>query len=132
LLTGTGVALQQGDRYWIYISQEAFIGTPNKTFPLVQSYVDLCVNGTLEAVQSYPATAGSFPNAWLDMIDWRPIKQNDRVWWLNDRTYPYRASLTIPNASAIDSTLANNQRTAELWMTAVRQVVFPGVTPEFT
>ena len=61
LATGTGVALQQGDRYWIYISQEAYVGPPNQTFPLVQSYVDLCVNGALEAAQSYPATAGSFP-----------------------------------------------------------------------
>lgn len=125
LSTGTAVALQQGDRYWIYISQEAYVGPPNQTFPLVQSYVDLCVNGALEAAQSYPATAGSFPSEWLDTIDWRPIEQNDRVWWLNDRAYPYRASLTIPNASAIDSTLAGNQGTAELWKTAMRQVVFP-------
>ena len=47
------------------------------------------------------------------------------VWWLNDRTYPYRASLTIPNASAIDSALAANQGIGELWKTAMRQVVFP-------
>ena len=40
-------------------------------------------------------------------------------------TYPYRASLTIPNAYAIDSTLAGNQGTAELWKTAMRQLVFP-------
>jgi len=125
VLTGTGVALQPGDRYWIYISQEAYIGTPDRSFPVVQSYVDLCVNGALEAMQSYPATAGSFPNDWLNLIDWRPIKQNDRVWWLNDRIYPYRASLTIPNASAIDSTLAGNPGTGELWKTAIRQVVFP-------
>jgi hypothetical protein len=57
------------------------------------------------------------------MIDWRPVGQNDGVWWLNDRTYPYRASLTIPNASAIDSTLAGHQGTAEPWKTALRQVV---------
>lgn len=125
LLTGTGVTLTAGDRYWIYISQDAYIGSPSRTFPLVQSYVDLCVNGTLEAVQSYPATAGSFPAAWLETIDWRPIRQGDRVWWLNDRTYPYRASLTIPNASAIDATLTGNERTADLWTTAMRQLVFP-------
>jgi hypothetical protein len=125
LSTGTGVVLQQGDRYWIYISQEAYVGPPNKTFPLVQSYVDLCVNGALEAAQSYPATAGAFPSEWLGMIDWRPVGQDAGVWWLNDRTYPYRASLTIPNASAIDSTLAGSQGTADLWKTAMRQVVFP-------
>jgi hypothetical protein len=54
------------------------------------------------------------------------------VWWLNDRTYPYRASLTIPNASAIDSALAGNQKTAGLWKTAMRQVVFPAGAPELT
>ena len=124
LLTGSAVALQPGDKYWIYISEPAYIGAPSREFPLVQSYVDLCLNGAIEAMQTYPASAGQFPGAWIDMIDWAPIKQNDRVWWLNDRTYAYRASLTIPNSSAIDGLLAGNARTADLWRVAMRQFSF--------
>lgn len=124
LQTGTAVALQPGDKYWIYISEPAYIGPPSKTFPLVQSYVDLCLNGAIEAMQTYPASAATFPNAWIDTIDWSPIRQSDAVCWLNDRTYAYRASLTIPNSSAIDALLAGNARTADLWNVAMRQLSF--------
>src|SRR5262245_44747327 len=117
LLTGTGVTLQRDDRFWIYVSTEDYIGVPNKAFPLVQSYVDLCVNGSLESAQCYPATAGHFPGWWIDTIDWRPVRQNDQVWWLNDRAYSYRASFTLPNSSMIDATLAANQHTTDLWKT---------------
>lgn len=125
LLTGTGVALQRDDRFWIYVSLPEYIGDPNKTFPLVQSYVDLCINGALEAEQSYPATAGNFSRRWIDTINWQPVGQSGNVWWLNDRAYPYRSSFTLPNASGIDTALANNARTANLWKMASRQFSFP-------
>ena len=125
LLTGTGVALQRDDRFWIYVSMEDYIGVPGKTFPLVQSYVDLCMNGTLEAAQSYPATAGHFPGLWIDTIRWQPVSRNGNVWWLNDRAYPYRASFTMPNASLIDAALAGSAHTADLWKTASRQFSLP-------
>jgi hypothetical protein len=124
LQTGNGVVLQGGDKYWIYISEEDYIGVPSTQFPLVQSYVDLCLNGAIEAMQTYPVSAGKFPGNWIDTIEWAPIRQGDQVAWLNDRTYPYRASLTIPNSSAIDSALADNLRTKDLWSVAMRQFSF--------
>jgi hypothetical protein len=125
LLTGSGVTLQRDDRFWIYVSREDYIGVPSKTFPLVQSYVDLCLNGALEAAQSYPATAGHFPSWWIGTIDWQPVRQSGQVWWLNDRAYPYRASFTLPNASMIDTALADNSNTPDLWQTASRQFALP-------
>src|SRR5262249_15645895 len=85
LLTGAAVALKRDDRFWIYVSMEDYMGVPSKTFPLVQSYVDLCLNGSLEAAQSYPVTAGHFPSWWIDTIDWQPVRQYGHVCWLNDR-----------------------------------------------
>jgi len=61
LLTGAAVTLVESDKFWIYVSTDDYIGVPSKTFPLVQSYVDLCLNGAIEAEQSYPAAAKGFP-----------------------------------------------------------------------
>jgi hypothetical protein len=125
LLTGDGVQLDSSDSFWIYVSTTNFTGTPDENFPLVQSYVDLCINGTIEAEQSYPVGAKHFTQNWIFSIDWQSVQAETVVYWVNDRMYPYRASFTVPNASLIDAALAGNQKTTYLWSRARKQFFLP-------
>jgi len=65
--------------------------------PIVQSYVDICLNGCLELEATYPmAKQAAFAETFLKTCsDWTK-------YWVNDRIYPRRAFIYVPNASKID------------------------------
>lgn len=93
---------------WIYANQFEEKEIPNsnlpcKEFPIVQSYVDMCINGCLEIESMYPnANRNEFT---ADFI------QSTFYWsrfWVNDRIYPRRPFIYRPNAYEIDKLLKEN------------------------
>ena len=80
---------------WFYTISEKHFASPE--FPIVQSYVDICLNGCLEIEATYPlAREAEFAETFLKTTtDWSR-------YWVNDRIYPRRAFAHLPNASKID------------------------------
>ncbi|WP_328887772.1 gamma-glutamylcyclotransferase family protein [Streptomyces sp. NBC_00316] len=73
---------------------------PSDRFPIVQSYVDVCLDGCLENEESYPeARESQFAKEFIRTTsDWQTP-------WFNDRIYPWRPFVYIPRANAIDTLL---------------------------
>lgn len=85
----------EGD-IWFYANTEKRDASPE--CPIVQSYVDVCLNGCLEIEATYPlAKKAEFAEAFLK------TSTNWSKYWVNDRIYPRRAFIYIPNASKIDA-----------------------------
>jgi len=80
---------------WFYAPAEKRYASPE--FPIVQSYLDVCLNGCLEIEATYaPAKEAEFAETFLKTsTDWSK-------YWVNDRIFPRRASVYLPNASKID------------------------------
>lgn len=81
---------------WFYANQKQRYASPE--CPIVQSYVDICLNGCLELEAMYPlAKEAGFAETFLKTCsDWSK-------YWVNDRLYPRRAFIYVPNASRIDT-----------------------------
>ncbi|WP_432177866.1 gamma-glutamylcyclotransferase family protein [Streptomyces sp. NBC_00063] len=92
-----------------YVSQE---------FPIVQSYVDVCVSGCLEIEEEFPASrAAKFAqNFFTATTDWKTP-------WINDRIYPWRPFVHVPRANEID-TLIRDQLGEKMF----RSISLPGAT----
>src|SRR5262245_8399714 len=80
-----------------------FYGNTDKKFPsadhpIVQSYVDVCLDGCLEIEATYPlARQANFAEQFIQTTsDWQPP-------WINDRIYPWRPFVYAPRASHIDA-----------------------------
>ncbi|MEU0369565.1 gamma-glutamylcyclotransferase family protein [Streptomyces sp. NPDC006283] len=71
---------------------------PSERFPIVQSYVDACLDGCLENEVSYPeAREAQFAKEFMrTTTDWQTP-------WFNDRIHPWRPFVYVPRANAIDS-----------------------------
>lgn len=71
---------------------------PSELFPIVQSYVDVCLDGCLEIEDSYSeARKAEFAKDFIRVTtDWRTP-------WLNDRIFPWRPFVHVPRANMIDS-----------------------------
>ena len=93
MLNGSSSA-PEGD-IWFYANREKRFASPE--CPIVQSYVDICLNGCLELEATYPqAKEAGFAETFLKTCsDWSKF-------WVNDRIYPRRAFIYVPNASKID------------------------------
>ncbi len=76
---------------------------PTLAFPMVQSYVDICINGCLEIEAAYPNTkAKDFGEEFIrTTIGWN-------AYWVNDRLYPRRPFIYMPNANTIDKLLSRH------------------------
>lgn len=97
---------------WAYINRipknelKDNLATPQ--FPIVQSYVDICIHGCLEVEGKYPTAAG-FTQYFIDKTDeWSRF-------WVNDRLYPRRPFIFQPAASQIDAALQTAPKTADLF-----------------
>jgi gamma-glutamylcyclotransferase (GGCT)/AIG2-like uncharacterized protein YtfP len=93
MLDGTKSAAD-GD-VWFYAPPDKRFASPE--FPIVQSYVDICLNGCLEIEATYPLTKeAKFAEVFLKTsTDWS-------LYWVNDRIFPRMATIHQPNASRID------------------------------
>jgi hypothetical protein len=88
-------------KVYIFVSNEDSISksmAPTPEFPMVQSYVDLCVNGCLELEAIYRTAKGFTQEFICTTTGWNKN-------WVNDRLYPRRPFIYVPNASAIDKAL---------------------------
>ena len=73
-------------------------GAPTSAVPMVQSYVDICINGCLEIEAIYPSADGFVQEFIRTSTGWN-------AHWVNDRIYPRRPFIYVPNASTIDQAL---------------------------
>jgi len=76
---------------------------PSVKFPIVQSYVDICINGCIEI-------EGLFSHAKEDnfIADFIRSTQRWSQFWVNDRVYPRRPFIYRKNAYDIDKFLFEN------------------------
>ena len=81
---------------WFYGNTEKRF--PSSEHPIVQSYVDVCLDGCLEIEAMYPlARQANFAEQFVKTTsNWQPP-------WINDRIYPWRPSVYVPRASQIDA-----------------------------
>jgi hypothetical protein len=85
----------------LFVSQPAYISPskePTADIPMVQSYVDICVNGCLEIEALYRTATGYVQEFIKTSTGWNK-------YWVNDRLYPRRPFIYCPNSSAIDKAL---------------------------
>ncbi|HEU4678720.1 MAG TPA: gamma-glutamylcyclotransferase family protein [Terrimicrobiaceae bacterium] len=90
-----GSPTPEGD-VWFYGNKEKKL--PSSDHPIVQSYVDVCLDGCLEIEALYPlARQGNFAEQFIKTTsDWQPP-------WINDRIYPWRPFVYVPRAAQIDA-----------------------------
>jgi hypothetical protein len=88
------LAAPDGDIWYFANTRKRF---PSAEHPIVQSYVDVCLNGCLEIEVMYPrAMQVNFAERFIRMTsNWGPP-------WINDRIYPWRPFVHVPRAWAID------------------------------
>jgi ChaC-like protein len=103
MLDGAGAFEEgKGANVYIFVSNPDSISktkAPTAECPMVQSYVDICINGCLEIDAIYRATKGSFTQEFISSTTgWNAN-------WVNDRIYPRRSLFTLPFASDIDKAL---------------------------
>ena len=85
---------------WFYTSPEKRFPSPE--FPIIQSYVDTCLNGCFEIEATFPrAKEAEFAAEFLK------TSTNWSKYWVNDRIYPRRAFIYQPNAAKIDRLIKN-------------------------
>ena len=103
MLDGNG-PLTLGDdvKAYIFVSNQDSISKtkePTAKFPMVQSYVDICINGCLELESLYRGVKGAFAQEFIrTTTGWN-------AYWVDDRIYPRRPFIYAPNASSIDKAL---------------------------
>lgn len=105
MLDGAG-PVESAAVYVFLSNKESISRTMEPTFeiPMVQSYVDICINGCLELEALYrtlnePFVEESFTKEFIRTTSgWSKF-------WVNDRIYPRRARIYAPNAKAIDKAL---------------------------
>ena len=94
MLDGSSAA-PNGDIWYFATRQQRF---PSKDHPIVQSYVDVCLDGCLEIEAMYPlAKQANFAEFFIKTTSYwgQP--------WINDRIYPWRPFVYVPRAFAIDA-----------------------------
>jgi len=81
---------------WYFANTEKLF--PSNAHPIVQSYVDICLNGCLEVEAMYPlAKQANFARRFMETTS------NWGTPWINDRIYPWRPFVHVPRAAAIYS-----------------------------
>ena len=84
----------------IYFFESKTQYQPSPKFPIVQSYVDICVGGCLQIDKNFAIPKEkSFAKKFFDTTTgWEGT-------WFNDRLYPWRPFIYAPNATAIDDAI---------------------------
>jgi len=110
--------LTEKDQVWVYVnsnfSAPDFIANniPNKDFPIVQSYVDICINGCLELEAQFPfLKEEQFLQKFISETKYW------NAYWVNDRIYPRRPFIYCPNAYTIDTLLQKHLTDPHLFHT---------------
>jgi hypothetical protein len=95
--------LPAGSEVWFYATRD--VQWPCPAFPIVMSYVDICLTGCFEVEAVFPlARAARFAEMFVRTCagwTWR------EGCWVNDRVYPRRAFAVVPEAARIDQLIAD-------------------------
>ena len=97
--------LNLNDKVFVYLNEgisddNMLQYLPNKDFPIVQSYVDICINGCIEIEETYPQAKEV---GYIEMFISETYYWSE--YWANDRIYPRRPFIYRPNAYTIDAHL---------------------------
>ncbi|HKF46489.1 MAG TPA: gamma-glutamylcyclotransferase family protein [Terracidiphilus sp.] len=91
------------DKVWMYVNKfkagEREKSLPSASFPIVQSYVDICLTGCLQIEAAFPDDAKGFAREFI---------KSTQAWsnyWENDRINPRRPFVSAPAAFTIDTLL---------------------------
>ena len=92
-------SVPEGEIY-VYVSKKVNIQPATPQYPIIQSYVDICLNGCLEIESEYRlAKQNEFARMFMEnTTDWSEH-------WVNDRIYPRRPHIYVPKAREIDNLL---------------------------
>ncbi|MBV9827444.1 MAG: gamma-glutamylcyclotransferase [Alphaproteobacteria bacterium] len=94
--------LPEAGHIWIYVPKEATAGGPSFDYPLLQTYIDVVIEGGFEH-------SPEFAREILDTTEgWSPF-------WLNDRELARRPWVRDPDARKVDQLLASTPATAMLY-----------------
>jgi hypothetical protein len=89
-------------KVWIYVNVfkpgELEKSLPTPQYPIVESYVDICLAGCLQIEQGFP-DAGDFASEFITST------QKWSKYWENDRVNPRRPFVTVPQYAVIDALL---------------------------
>ncbi|MCH8290407.1 gamma-glutamylcyclotransferase [Candidatus Poribacteria bacterium] len=86
-------------KIYVYLSEKEDIHLACPQYPIVQSYVDICMNGCLEIEEEYRLAEKGFAKRFIETTTcWSEH-------WVNDRIYPRRPFIYVPRALAIDELL---------------------------
>ena len=100
-LLDTSAEVPDGD-IWVYISPSE--KAPDASFPIVQSYLDICLNGCLEIEQEFGSSrACSFASDFIQST------ANWSTHWINDRRCPRRPQAYITTTRTSDILLSEYQ-----------------------
>jgi cation transport regulator ChaC len=103
-------AVEKDATIWVYVNtfagpDEFFEALPTRDCPIVQSYVDICLNGCIEIEQTFEiAGQESFLAEFISSTHYWSAH------WANDRIYPRRPHIYCPNATLIDGILKQRLR----------------------
>jgi len=90
-------SLPNNAQFWIYTLKDGQVNEPNRTHPIVQSYVDIFISGCLEQQKQF--NLDGFAQTCIETTTgWSP-------YWVNDRIYPRRPFIHEPQAKSIDKLL---------------------------
>lgn len=88
--------------YWVYIQDAKQIKFPTTKHPIIQSYVDIFINGCMDIASTYQVK--DFTKHCITKTGGWPKPESGA--WINDRVHARRPML-IPNALKIDNLLNN-------------------------
>jgi hypothetical protein len=91
-------------QFWVYSNQASRIKTPNKEYPIAQSYVDLFLGGCITVGKQFQLN--DFAQKCISLTHGWPA-ENHTSTWINDRMFP-RRPFNTPHAVAIDKLLNKN------------------------
>jgi hypothetical protein len=86
---------------YYYAIDKKIINNPTKNYPILQSYVDLCMSGCISTDKLLENKNYEFTNEFVNTTK----KWNKYKYWINDRIYPRRPFVYIPYAGIIDKIL---------------------------
>jgi hypothetical protein len=84
---------------WMYVSDPDDLIPPDDEYPIIQSYVDVCMTGCIDVARRHPDACADFARRFVDTTGgWSGC-------WVNDRLYPRRPQRDVPHAREIDTVL---------------------------
>jgi hypothetical protein len=84
---------------WMYVSDPADLREPDAEFPIIQSYVDVCMSGCFDIERAEPPACAGYAR------DFVSTTQGWSAAWVNDRIHPRRPQRDVPYARDIDTML---------------------------